>query len=253
MSNIEIYDLITKKIIIFPDKVKEIYAKCESLYIGYQSLLSLYNGTSKSLQKRYILLQNKEKIIFTLIDYDSNEEFECVGPRTLYLYLNIPFNADEAKGILHVLKQRQNITTINNRVFYLKGSKPKTINGKTRSENSEFIKSHRKINKLKKKIAIRLRRRLNSVIESQGTIKSNSTMKLLGCSLPDFLIHIETQFNNGMTWDNYGFTGWHMDHIIPCASFNLTIKEEQEKCFHYTNIQPLWRKDNLIKGSKITV
>jgi len=49
-----------------------------------------------------------------------------------------------------------------------------------------------------------------------------------------------------MTWDNYG--KWHVDHIIPISSFNLTLETEVEKCFHFTNLQPLWAKDNLKKG-----
>ena len=52
-----------------------------------------------------------------------------------------------------------------------------------------------------------------------------------------------------MSWDNQG--EWHIDHIIPCASFDLTNEEEQEKCFHYTNLQPLWAIDNMVKGCKI--
>jgi hypothetical protein len=51
-----------------------------------------------------------------------------------------------------------------------------------------------------------------------------------------------------MNWENQG--EWHIDHILPCASFDLTKEEEQRKCFHYTNLQPLWAKDNMIKGSK---
>jgi desulfoferrodoxin (superoxide reductase-like protein) len=62
---------------------------------------------------------------------------------------------------------------------------------------------------------------------------------------------LEKQFKLGMNWDNYGRSGWHIDHIKPCASFDLTKKEEQLKCFHYTNLQPLWARENLIKSDKI--
>ncbi|NBT08982.1 MAG: hypothetical protein EBS98_09300, partial [Chitinophagia bacterium] len=49
---------------------------------------------------------------------------------------------------------------------------------------------------------------------------------------------------------NYGKFGWHLDHIQPCASFDLTDPSQQKKCFHYSNIQPLWAKDNWSKGSR---
>jgi len=61
--------------------------------------------------------------------------------------------------------------------------------------------------------------------------------------------HIESQFDNKMTWQNHSFRGWHIDHIKPCASFDLTKPEEQKKCFHYTNLRPLWSSENSHKHS----
>ena len=80
--------------------------------------------------------------------------------------------------------------------------------------------------------------------------KCDSTMKLLGCSIQDVRHHLEKQFAVNMSWDNHGFSGWHIDHIKPCASFDLTKEDEQRKCFHYTNLQPLWAKENLQKGKR---
>jgi DNA/RNA endonuclease G (NUC1) len=54
-----------------------------------------------------------------------------------------------------------------------------------------------------------------------------------------------------MNWENYGKNGWHIDHIIPCASFDLTDPKQQKNCFHYTNLQPLWAADNIRKSDKI--
>jgi hypothetical protein len=72
--------------------------------------------------------------------------------------------------------------------------------------------------------------------------KSGHTLELLGCSV-DFLKQwLETKFQLGMTWENYG--KWHIDHIIPCCKFDLSRIDEQKKCFHYTNLQPLWAEDN---------
>lgn len=96
-----------------------------------------------------------------------------------------------------------------------------------------------------------LRQRLYIAVKLSGKIKSQKTMNLLGCSDIELKTHLETKFQKGMTWDNYGLRGWHIDHIIPCSSFDLTKKEEQEKCFHYTNLQPLWWMDNIKKSDKI--
>ena len=83
----------------------------------------------------------------------------------------------------------------------------------------------------------------------KGRNKSKSTIKLLGCSIEECWNHLEQQFKLGMTRDNYGL--WHVDHIIPCASFDFSDPKQQELCFHYTNLQPLWAEDNLKKGAKL--
>ena len=77
------------------------------------------------------------------------------------------------------------------------------------------------------------------------------TLDLLGCSVEELWIHLEKQFTAGMTRENHGRNGWHIDHIIPCASFDLSDPEQQSQCFHYTNLQPLWAEDNIKKGNKI--
>ena len=69
--------------------------------------------------------------------------------------------------------------------------------------------------------------------------------------MKELKIYLESLFQEGMTWDNYNFYGWHIDHIIPIASFDLSDPEQQKKCFHYTNLQPLWASDNLQKGVKL--
>jgi hypothetical protein len=78
---------------------------------------------------------------------------------------------------------------------------------------------------------------------------SKTTESLLQCSLADLKIHIESKFQDGMSWDNYGYTGWHVDHIIPLSSANSL--EELEKLCHYTNLQPLWAIDNFKKGDSV--
>jgi hypothetical protein len=91
---------------------------------------------------------------------------------------------------------------------------------------------------------------MRTAILKQNGHKFDNFSKVLGADIETVRKHIESLFVDGMTWDNHGNHGWHLDHIIPCAAFDLTKKEEQLKCFHYKNIQPLWAKDNLVKSSK---
>ena len=79
--------------------------------------------------------------------------------------------------------------------------------------------------------------------------KDAKTEVILGCTIEEFRLYIEKRFTDGMTFENHGLKGWHLDHIIPIAS--ATTEEEIIKLNHYTNFQPLWAEDNLRKGSKI--
>jgi hypothetical protein len=81
--------------------------------------------------------------------------------------------------------------------------------------------------------------------------KNASTENLLGISIDACCSHLESQFTDDMTWDNMGKGGWHIDHIIPCALFDLTKPSHQKVCFNYQNLQPLWESDNCSKGDKI--
>lgn len=92
-----------------------------------------------------------------------------------------------------------------------------------------------------------LRARVRSAIYADCGRKAVRTMELIGCSIKHLRAHLEQQFTDGMSWDNYG--DWHIDHIKPCAAFDLADPEQQRECFHYTNLQPLWAVDNLRKGA----
>lgn len=97
------------------------------------------------------------------------------------------------------------------------------------------------------RIKVNLRNRLNMAIKKE--IKSGSAIKNLGCSVGELKNYLESQFQTGMSWDNYGLHGWHIDHIKPLDSFDLTNPEEFKKACNYKNLQPLWAEDNLKKGS----
>jgi len=73
-------------------------------------------------------------------------------------------------------------------------------------------------------------------------------MKLAGCSLNFLRNFLEAQFQPGMSWENYG--AWHIDHLRPCAAFDLRDPAQQKECFHFSNLQPLWATENWKKNDK---
>ena len=95
-----------------------------------------------------------------------------------------------------------------------------------------------------------LRSRLNKAIK--GGYKAGSAVTDLGCSIPELKLYLESKFQEGMTWDNYGHKTWHIDHILPLSKFDLSNREELLRACNYTNLQPLWAKDNLVKSNKYT-
>ena len=93
-----------------------------------------------------------------------------------------------------------------------------------------------------------LRARLARFITGVGT---GSIQSLVGCTKDQLVNHIESQFTKRMNWENYG-RYWHIDHIIPCSSFDLTKANHRKICWHWTNLRPLEAKKNISKGASIT-
>jgi hypothetical protein len=99
------------------------------------------------------------------------------------------------------------------------------------------------------KLKISMRDRLNKYFKYSSLNKNNKTFNIIGCT-PNYLKeHLEIQFTHGMSWENHGLFGWHIDHIVPLSS--AKTEEDLYKLCHYTNLQPLWAKDNLSKSSKL--
>lgn len=99
-------------------------------------------------------------------------------------------------------------------------------------------------------LSMRLRGRLKKVLKQQSVRKTNSFIHLLGCSLDELKVYIQSLFTEGMTWDKLLSGEIHIDHIIPCCAFDFSNVEEQKKCFHYTNLQPLWKSENCSKAAQ---
>ena len=98
------------------------------------------------------------------------------------------------------------------------------------------------------KLKQNLSHRIYTALKVKGISKSKRTKELIGCTIDQLWQHLKSKFQPGMTRDNYG--KWQIDHIKPCALFDLTDPKQQVICFHYTNLQPLWAVDNLKKGAK---
>jgi hypothetical protein len=123
----------------------------------------------------------------------------------------------------------------------------------TQEVREKISKSH--LNRLKKqnKFAGKSQRKVASIIRDHTTgllrdpKKHKSILKYIGCSIEDLRKHLESQFIHGMSWENRGFHGWHIDHIKPLADFDLTDEKQLYIVCNYKNLQPMWKNDNLKK------
>lgn len=134
--------------------------------------------------------------------------------------------------------------------------KRKQTKKKWNKNNPEAVKILRKRNKKRRlsrdplyRVINRLRVRTSDFLKKKNISKDHSSIKIIGLHQVDFKNYIEQRFTEGMTWENYGYHGWHIDHIIPLSS--AKNKEEAYKLCHYTNLQPLWCYDNWEKSDKI--
>lgn len=142
---------------------------------------------------------------------------------------------------------------IRRKEYYLKNKEKRKQYYQDNKEKINDYQNNRLKNNIEARIAKNCRTRTKLAVTKNGYYKQDKTFNLIGCT-PRFLKeYLESLFVDGMSWDNYGFgdNKWNIDHIKPCEAFDLSITEEQLKCFHYTNLQPLWQSDNLEKSNKI--
>jgi hypothetical protein len=111
----------------------------------------------------------------------------------------------------------------------------------------KYNKEQRRIGNFQYILSKYFRSRINHIMK--GKVKTGSALKELGCSLKYLQTYLESKFQIGVTWKNYG--EWYIDHIMPLASFNLQDPEDFRQACHYTNLQPFWATDNLKKGAKL--
>ena len=185
--------------------------------------------------------QKKQDVIAKRKAYEQRPEVREMRKR----YKNLPGVREKQRTLERSIEWKET------RRSYMESDRGKMVR-KTYSKSQagkERLRKYRE--KTQVRLAARLRKRLRKAIKNN--YKSGSAVGDLGCSIVDLKTYLEKQFELGMSWDNWAVDGWHIDHIKPLASFDLTDRAQFLEACHYTNLQPLWAKDNLSKGAKLDV
>ena len=188
--------------------------------------------------------ENKEKIKkyrkkYSSLHYKKNKE-KYLSNASKYYVENKEKIISRQSQEKYKIKNRQWV--INNRYRY------KAYRAK-RKDKKRIEEVNRKKNNLNYRLSSILRGRIYQVLKKQKQKKNNRTADLIGCSIDEFKKYIECGFKINMTWENYGKNGWSLDHIIPCAAFDLSNESEKKECFNFSNLQPLWISENCAKSS----
>lgn len=197
------------------------------------------NECLKEKSKKY-RTNNKENISKQKKEYylNNKEKIKTYGKRW------IKDNKERNKKVRHEKYLRNKDKVIQ----YARDYRKKNID-KVREYHRNYVKNKRATNP-HYAIQHRLRNRLIVALRKHKGKKQASLVELVGCNLEQLKLHIENQFTNTMNWQEFFNGNIVIDHIKPCCSFDLTKLEEQKACFHYTNLQPLWEKDNRSKLSQ---
>ena len=197
--------------------------KIEKEHISFVQRNGKPTTTCKNCKKIYdaeYRLKNSEKIKRKYENIKNTEEFKIKNRKRIKEWKLA--NRDK---FLESKKRRRKLETEWMKNFYKKKKKDQDI---------EWL------------LKDRIRKRMSGLVRS----RSKKTIELLGCAPSELRKYLESKFKKGMSWDNYGVFGWHIDHIKPLSKFDLKIEEELKKACHYTNLQPLWAFENLSKGAK---
>ena len=198
----------------------------------------LENREENLKQRREYKSKNKDKIRISAKKYRT----ENADAIKAYFKIYNPKNklALSERRRKHYLRNKERTLLINS--IWLKNNREV----RTKQQNA-YSKKRRKIDPLFK-LADVMRTRLRSFLSTRTIKKSKKTFDLVGCTVLELKTHLEKQFLPGMHWGNNTNFGWHIDHIIPLAAAENSA--DLEYLCHYTNLQPLWWRDNLIKKDK---
>jgi hypothetical protein len=196
-------------------------------------------------EKRYYL-NNKDKINLVKRNYRLKNKDKLINWRKEYNLKN--------KNKLLNYRKEYNLKNKNKLINYRKEYYKNPINKDRIRKNQRITKPiyvrKRKVTDPTFKLILNVRARFKKFLNSKNITKDNKTLELIGCDTQYLKLHIEKQFLAGMSWENYGLDIWHIDHIKPLSLAKNMDDIKRLKLMHYTNLQPLWAKDNILKSNK---
>jgi hypothetical protein len=219
---------------------------------AYQREYRQQNKEKRDAYQREYYQQNKEKVVAYKREYKQNNK------EKIDAYQREHYQKNKEKFAANNREYRQENKekiAANNRKYYQENKeKLAAYFREYRQENKEKVAAYfRQRYRLDPEynLICRLRRRMQHAVKAAGLDKKcASTSELLGISPQGLKEWLEAQFTDGMTWENR--SDWHVDHIIPCDAFDMTVETNQRICFWYKNLQPLWANDNWKKSNAYT-
>lgn len=208
-----------------PEKIKEISKKTrEKNKHKAKKRMQDWKANNPNHRKEYV--KNNPEII------------KAVAKRA---YLKNKDKINEKKKEWYVNNKERHSAT---RDLYAKNNKERLLYARRKWERNRMDTD---INYILQKT---LRSRIRGALKSAGGRKAERTENLIGCTVEEFRVFIESQFTDGMSWDNWTTDGWHLDHRIPISWFNLENENCRKLAFSYKNMQPLWWQENFSKNNR---
>jgi hypothetical protein len=215
---------------------ESIASLARKLKLDPSKLSRLYTGYYLSVGGRYVL---DESFTHILEEIETGKCFFCPKAETFFMHMQCEYQDNVGKYLHALFKGRQYKMNFRGKSYrVVKRSE------KHRKRREKLIIQKDNGDKLRnRRIAENLRCRLRAALARHKFKKTKKTFEYIGCSIDFFVQWLESQFTEGMSWDKRSV--WHIDHIKPCNTFDLSKEDEREKCFHYTNLRPLNAKENL--------